>query len=179
MDKINFEKLHCSLAVALAAIGDPWSVLILRDFMIFGGTRRFEQLREGLGISRNVLTERLRTLLDQDIVRKLPVEEGARRMEYKLTRKGWDLLPMLLATHQWCEKWREDPGNSALKFVDTEFGDEVAQVAVYSRDGRKLGPNELHAVARTEKAQQYIDDLRTPIKRKPLADDPDINDAPA
>ncbi|VUD40540.1 putative HTH-type transcriptional regulator [Thalassocella blandensis] len=171
MEKFNFEKLNCSLAIALATIGDPWSTLILRDFMIFGGTRRFEQLREGLGISRNVLTERLRTLLEQGILKKFPVEEGARRMEYKLTRKGWELMPMLLATHQWCEKWREDPGNSALKFVDALNGEEISAVGVYSKDGRLLQPNELRAEPRTEKAASYLDDLKTPEKKNPLPDE--------
>jgi len=158
MDKLPHEKLHCSLAIALAAIGDPWSTLILRDLMIFGGNRRFEQLREGLGISRNVLTERLNTLLEQEIVKKSPIEEGAKRMEYKLTRKGWELMPMLLATHHWCEKWRADPFNSALKFVDIDTEEEVAPIGVYSRSGKLLGPNDIKAVARNPKAQAYLDD---------------------
>ncbi len=165
MEKINFEKLNCSLTIALAAVGDPWSTLILRDFMIFGGTRRFEQLREGLGISRNVLTERLRTLLEQGIVKKAPIEEGARRMEYKLTRKGWELMPMLIATHQWCEKWREDPGNSALKFVDNTNCEEIAPVGIYSQDGRLLGPNDMHTEPRTGKAASYLNELRSPDKK--------------
>ena len=159
MDKLTEEKsqsLHCSLAIALAAIGDPWCSLILRDLMIFGGTRRFEQLREGLGISRNVLTDRLNTLLDQEIVRKIPIEEGAKRMEYKLTRKGWELLPVLLATHQWCERWRQDPFNSALKFVEIETGEEVAPIAVYSKSGKLLGPDSVKAEPRTESARSYL-----------------------
>jgi len=153
---MTHEKLHCSLAIALASIGDPWSSLILRDLMIFGGTRRFEQLREGLGISRNVLTDRLNTLLEQEIVRKIPVEEGAKRMEYKLTRKGWELMPVLLATHQWCECWRSDPFNSALKFVEIETGEEIAPIGIYSRSGKRLGPNDIKAEPRTERAQEYL-----------------------
>jgi len=161
---LTHEKLHCSLAVALASIGDPWSSLILRDLMIFGGTRRFEQLREGLGISRNVLSDRLATLLEQEIVRKIPIEEGAKRMEYKLTRKGWELMPVLLAIHQWCERWRKDPLNSALKFVEVETGEEVSPVGIYSKNGKPLGPDSIKAEARTERAQHYLDDLITDSK---------------
>lgn len=161
MDKLINEQLHCSLAVALAAVGDPWSSLILRDFMIFGGTRRFEQLREGLGISRNVLTDRLNTLVAQEIVRKTPIEEGAKRMDYNLTRKGWELMPVLLATHQWCERWRSDPLNSALKFVDTLNGEEIAPIGVYSIDGRLLGPDTIRAEPRTEQAEEYLEQLKT------------------
>ncbi len=161
MDTTSHDKLQCSLSIALATIGDPWSSLILRDLMIFGGTRRFEQLREGLGISRNVLTDRLGTLLEQEILRKFPVEEGAKRMEYRLSRKGWELMPVLLATHQWCENWREDPKNSALKFVDSATGAEIAPIGVYSQEGKLLGPDSIHAEPRTDKAQEYLDELRT------------------
>ncbi len=137
--------------------------------MIFGGTRRFEQLREGLGISRNVLTERLNTLLENEIVRKQPVEEGARRMEYKLTRKGWELMPVLIATHQWCERWRPDPCNSALMFVETETGAEIGPVGVYSKDGKLLGPDSIRAEPRSEEAKAYLARLTTQ-KNSPTTD---------
>ncbi len=166
MDKTSHDKLNCSLSVALATIGDPWASLILRDLMIFGGTRRFEQLREGLGISRNVLTDRLNTLLEQEIVRKSPVEEGGKRMEYRLSRKGWELMPTLLATHQWCERWRQDPGNSALKFVDAETGKEIAEIGVFSQEGKRLGPDAVLAEPRTEKAKEYLEELRTLTSKK-------------
>lgn len=166
MDTTSHDKLQCSLSIALAAIGDPWSSLILRDLMIFGGTRRFEQLREGLGISRNVLTGRLNSLLEQDIVRKFPVEDGAKRMEYRLSRKGWELVPVLLATHQWCENWREDPSNSALKFVETETGEEIAPIAVYSKSGKLLGPTSISAQARNDNAREYLSDLKSQGPKK-------------
>ena len=134
--------------------------------MIFGGTRRFEQLREALGISRNVLTERLRTLYEQEIIRKSPVEEGARRMEYKLSRKGWQLLPIMLAFHQWHERWRIDPGNSAFKYKDTVQDEEIAQIAVFSNNGRELGPADLYAFPATESARKYLDSFKTEPKKK-------------
>ena len=159
-------ELKCSVAQALSLIGDSWSILILRDFMIFGGTRRFEQLREALGISRNVLTERLRTLYDQEIIRKAPVEEGARRMEYKLSRKGWQLLPIMLAFHQWYERWRVDPINSAFKYRDTLHDQDIAQIAVFSQDGRELGPADLYAFPSTESARNYLETFKTEPKKK-------------
>lgn len=166
MHKNTSEHLNCSLSLAISAVGDPWSSLILRDLMIFGGTRRFEQLREGLGISRNVLTERLNTLLDNEIVRKQPVDEGAKRMEYKLTRKGWELMPMLIATHQWCERWRPDPCNSALMFVEAETGEEIGPVGIYSKDGKLLGPDTIRTQARSDDAKEYLERLKTPSPKK-------------
>lgn len=151
--------------MALGFIGDSWSILILRDLMMFGGTRRFEQLREGLGISRNVLTERLKTLVDQEIVRKSPVEDGGRRMQYKLSRKGWELMPILVGINQWCERWRPDPINSAFEFVDAEQGREIDVVAIRSQDGRVLGPPDITAIPRTEAAKAYFTSLTTPRKK--------------
>ena len=158
--------LNCSVALALDFIGDNWSLLILRDFMVFGGTRRFEQLREGLNISRNVLTERLKTLVDQEIIRKSPVEEGGRRMQYKLSRKGWDLTPMLAAINQWCIRWRPDPINSAFEFVDSEHRKEIDVVTIRSQDGRVLGPPDIRVVPRTDAARAYFSSFKTPFSAK-------------
>lgn len=157
--------LKCSVAIALGFIGDTWSLLILRDFMIFGGTRRFEQLREALGISRNVLTERLRTLLQQEIVRKTPVGEGARRMEYKLSRKGWELMPILIGIGQWHERWREDPVESAFQFVDKSSHQEIVQISVNAQDGRILGPPDIYTAPKTEAARIYLDTYKTEPKK--------------
>lgn len=167
MDKSPDKKLYCSLTVALAAIGDLWTSLILRDLMIFGGRRRFEQLRECLGISRNILTDRLNTLLEQEIVCKIPVDEGAKRMEYKLSQKGWDLLPMLLAMHQWSERWRDDPSNSELKFIDKASGKEIGQIDIYSHDGRLLTPKEIGVEPRTPKAERYLEDFKSEPNNSP------------
>ncbi|MFL0809999.1 MAG: helix-turn-helix transcriptional regulator [Agarilytica sp.] len=155
----SHDKLHCSLSLALDIVGDYWTALILRDMMIFGGVRRFEQLREGLSISRNVLTDRLNKLVEQDILRKRPVDEGARRMEYKMSRKGWELVPVLLTMHQWSERWRDDPGNSALKFIDTETGEEIPPIVPRAEDGRLLGPHNVKPVPRNEHGKHYIESL--------------------
>lgn len=162
----SHDKLHCSLAIALDAIGDYWSALILRDMMIFGGVRRFEQLREGLGISRNVLTDRLNKLVDQKILYKLPVDEGARRMEYKMSRKGWELVPVLLTMHQWSERWREDPGDSAMMFVDSETGEEIPQILPRADDGRLLGPNNIKPVPKNERGEKYMEELSGLVMKK-------------
>jgi DNA-binding HxlR family transcriptional regulator len=154
--KNSFEKMSCSVALALDVIGEWWTILILRDLMIFGGQRRFEQLKEGLGISRNILTERLRKLTQEGIVTKVPISEGARRMEYQLTDKGWDLMPVMLSLAQWYGKWRPDPERDNLRFLDKEHGEEIEKVCAYSKDGRRLNPNDIHPVPRTKEAAEYL-----------------------
>src|SRR5687768_14739432 len=92
---------HCSIAGALEALGDDWSVLVLRE--LFYGVRRFNEIQEDLGISRSVLTERLGRLVDLGVVRVAPYREPGQRErnEYRLTRAGVGLLPVMVALMQW------------------------------------------------------------------------------
>jgi DNA-binding HxlR family transcriptional regulator len=132
------EDSNCSLALALDAIGEWWSMLIIRDFFIGRGQRRFEQLRESLGISRNILTERLRTLLEAGVIERVPLQEGGRRCAYVLTRKGLDLGPTLVAMTQWGDRWRECKHERMLTIRDRRGGEEIAPMSVRARDGREL-----------------------------------------
>lgn len=156
MTEIKRQELLCSVAQTLDVIGEMWMVLIIRDLMIFGGARRFEQLREGLGISRNILTDRLRRLVEHELVKKVPIEPGARRMEYKLSRKGWELMPMFLAMYQWCDRWLENPQAKALVFIDSENQRPIAPVQVLSDDGRQLGPGDMQVLPNNAEAEKYL-----------------------
>ena len=124
MVKCSFAHMECSVARALDVLGEWWTMLIIRDLMLCGGNCRFEQLREGLGISRNILTERLKRLVEEGLVDKLPVSEGARRQAYRLTQKGWDLMPIMVAMSQWGDKWRDDPEKISIRFLDRLNGEE-------------------------------------------------------
>jgi len=135
-------------------------MLINRDLMIFRGIRRFEGLRDGLGISRNILTERLRGLVDSGIVIKLPVAEGARRQEYTLTEKGWDLMPILVALMQWGDKWRPDQGNADVAFVDKLNGQPVAPIGVTAADGRPLRPQDMDVQPLKPGVREYLEQAK-------------------
>lgn len=154
--KKSFANMTCSIAQALDIIGEWWTILILRDLMIFGGRRRFEQLKEGLGISRNILTERLRKLTEENIVSKVPISDGARRMEYQLTDKGWDLMPVMLSLSQWYKQWRPDPENDNMAFIDKKYQQHIEKIEVLSKDGRKLKPTDILPVPLTEEAEAYL-----------------------
>ena len=148
-------KLECSVAVALDVLGDYWTMMIIRDLMIFGGVRRFESLRDALGISRNILTERLRLLTDHKIVRKAPIAEGARRMEYRLTRKGWELMPIILGMANWGLKWKENERPPSYSFIDVQKKQPVLTPGVASVDGRILKPADMEIVPLTEDCLLY------------------------
>jgi DNA-binding HxlR family transcriptional regulator len=136
----KLDDLNCSIANALDLIGEWWTILILRE--AFFGTRRFEDFQQHLGIARNILTARLKKLCDGGILDRVPIKEGAKRHEYRLTPKGRDLYPMLIALTQWGDRWLHETG-APVKFVEQATGEEIAEVAILSRDGRTLDAREL------------------------------------
>ncbi len=103
MKKVSFAAMQCSVAQALEVIGEWWTLLILRD--AFLGVTRFDDFASRLGIARNVLTARLDTLVDNDVLIRVPYDEARGRSDYRLTDKGRALLPVLTAIRQWGDEW--------------------------------------------------------------------------
>jgi len=149
-------KLKCPISHALDVVGDQWSMLIIRDLIIFGGIRRFDELCEALEISRNILTERLRKLEDKGIVIKQPVTDGARRMEYRLTEKGWELMPLMLLLLQWSMKWEKGSDIRSYAFVDQDNGEPISAGNILARDGRKLERGDIRMIPLTDEARDYL-----------------------
>ena len=149
-------KLECPIAHALDVVGDHWNMLIVRDLMIFGGVRRFDELCQALEISRNILTERLGKLVEKGILVKQPVAEGGRRMEYRLTEKGWGLMPLMLLLLQWCLEWEEGYDIHSYAFVDREKGEPISAGNILSKDGRKLGRGDIRMIPLTDEARDYL-----------------------
>ncbi len=132
--------MNCSVAQSLEILGERWTLLILRD--IFLGNRRFEELLR-LGISRNVLAARLKRLMDEDILEKLPID--GKSSEYRLTQKGLDIQPILLSITHWGDKHIPHPAGDRLIFKEKESGEPIAKMCLYSQDGRPLSPKEVFA----------------------------------
>ncbi len=95
-----------SIQRTLDVIGDRWTLLILRD--VFRGVRRFSQIQSGLGIAKNLLTDRLGALVEAGIVEKVPYQDRPVRHEYRLTDKGRALSPALVALMRWGDEWCGD-----------------------------------------------------------------------
>ncbi len=93
----------CSIQQTLDVIGDRWTLLVLRD--VFRGTRRFSRIQADLGIARNLLADRLQSLVDAGILERIPYQQRPLRHEYRLTPKGRDLSPALIALMQWGDRW--------------------------------------------------------------------------
>ncbi len=106
MKRSSVAHLECSIARSLELVGEWWSLLVIRE--VFFGHHRFETMREELGISRNILTDRLNTLVEGGILHRVPVEAG--HHEYRLTEKGADLYEVLVAIMQWGDRWNSPGG---------------------------------------------------------------------
>ena len=103
MQRTDFGEMACSIARTLEIAGEPWSPLILRD--VFVGIRRFDALRQELGISKKVLAERLGWLVEQGVLERRAYSTRPPRDEYHLTEKGWELCDVLLAITAWGDRW--------------------------------------------------------------------------
>lgn len=141
---------ECALPKALEAVGERWSFLILRG--AFNGLQHFEEFQSTLGIARNILSNRLARLVENDILRREPDPADRRKIAYKLTEKGRGLLPVLIALRQWGERWVSGtPSNPVL--VDRSSRLPVAPMEVRATDGRPLTLTELDWVDRSEVAK--------------------------
>src|SRR5438445_2757264 len=136
LKRTSLEKAECPIARSLDAIGDWWSLLIIRD--AFLGKRRFGEFQKSLGLAKNILTVRLRALVDQGILATAPASDGSAYQEYRLTAKGRGVFPVLVALRQWSEVFDEHPEEITTFLVDREKGKPVRKLALYSQDGRLL-----------------------------------------
>ncbi|MFN3523170.1 MAG: winged helix-turn-helix transcriptional regulator [Phenylobacterium sp.] len=98
----DLAKEPCSVARSLAVIGDRWTLMILRD--CFLGVRRFEAFQARLGISRTIVADRLKLLVEEGVLRKVPYQDGPARYDYRLTDKGFDLYPVVMAIVRWGDR---------------------------------------------------------------------------
>ncbi len=131
---------ECSLPAALEAMGERWSFLILRG--AFNGLHHFEEFQSTLGIARNILANRLGRLVQHGILARTPLPDDRRKIEYRLTDKGADLLPTMLALRQWGERWESGmPSNPVL--VDERDRQPITKIGIHAHDGRLLTKHDL------------------------------------
>ncbi|MCP1677104.1 DNA-binding HxlR family transcriptional regulator [Natronocella acetinitrilica] len=133
-------KSNCPLARAMEILGEGWTLLVLRE--AFLGTRRFNDFERELGIARNVLTVRLRKLVDAGIFDRVPSAEDRRVVEYRLSRAGRELVPVLVSISQWSMTWLCDQ-QVPVRFVDRASGEEIPPVQVRNRLGEVLGARDI------------------------------------
>jgi DNA-binding HxlR family transcriptional regulator len=143
VERKSFAGMNCSVAQCLEVVGEWWSMLIVRD--AFLGVTRFDQFQERLGISRNILHQRLSHLVDQGVLQKVAYSEHPPRYDYKLTPKGRDLWPVLTAMRQWGDK-HAAPDGPPLRLVHKACGHVSDAVMTCSKCGQKLTGRDVRAI---------------------------------
>ena len=128
----------CPVARAVDIVGDRWSLLIVRD--AFDGTRRFGDFQRGLGIARNILSDRLRKLVEAGILETQDASDGTAYQEYVLTPQGENLFPVVVALRQWGEQHLFKRGERHSVLIDTRTGKPIPRMAPQARDGSVLLP---------------------------------------
>ena len=150
MKRTSFEDADCPVARSLDAIGDWWSLLILRD--VLAGKRRFGELQKGLGMAKNILSARLRKLVERGILEQVPASDGSAFSEYVPTERGRTLFPVLVALRQWGLDNLFHCGDEYRELVDRENGQPLARMEVRAADGRPLRPEDTQFLALGPKA---------------------------
>jgi DNA-binding HxlR family transcriptional regulator len=136
-----FAKQNCSIARPLSILGERWTLLVLREVSL--GNRRFDEIRNELGVATNVLSARLATLTDEGIVERRRYSEHPERFEYRLTKKGADLQPILLAFLRWGDTYMAGKAGPPLETVHATCDHVFHMVPTCSHCGEEVKPRDL------------------------------------
>jgi DNA-binding HxlR family transcriptional regulator len=132
---------NCSVASALEVLGDGWTLLVVRE--AFFGTRRFADFEAHLGISKNVLTQRLARLVDRGVLGRVDAGQHGTRYEYVLTPMGRDLATVLTALRQWADRWIAGAGHEPLLVHDRRTNRPIPRLRILGEDGEALRSRDL------------------------------------
>lgn len=165
MGRKRFVEMNCGVAQALEALGDWWTLLIVRD--AFLGARRFGDFESRLGIAKNILSDRLHRLVEHGIFQKLPVGESEQRFEYRLTDKGEALLPVLTALREWSDAWIFGEGNEPVVIKDRRTRQPIPPLRLKDAEGRILTRRDLYTEAgpgASPETRRYLEEAQGAAK---------------
>jgi DNA-binding HxlR family transcriptional regulator len=132
----RFDKENCSVAQALEVLGDWWTLLVVRE--AFFGTRRFADFSRQLGISKNVLTQRLSHLVERGVLARVDAGRHGPRYEYELSPMGKDLATVLTALRQWGDRWIAGAGHEPLLVCERRTGQPIPRLVIRGSDGEPM-----------------------------------------
>jgi DNA-binding HxlR family transcriptional regulator len=136
MSRTDFGQMHCSIARSLDILGESWTPLILRDLLL--GFSQYEEIREDLGISTNVLSDRLASLVEHGVVERRPYGNHPNRFHYRLTPKGEDAIPIILAMVAWGDRWEAGRPGPPTHVVHHSCGHTTQATVHCSECGERL-----------------------------------------
>lgn len=133
---------ECPVARTLEAIGDRWVLMIIRD--AFDDVRRFSEFQKRLGLAKNILTVKLKRLVELGVFEIQPASDGTAYKEYVLTEMGRAVFPIVISMRQWGERYLFSKGESYSVLLDNDHAEPVETIAVRSRAGKVLSPADCH-----------------------------------
>lgn len=136
---------QCSMARAMAVVGDRWSILILRE--AYYGTRRFDEFERYIGIAPNILSNRLKRFVDAGIMKRVPLPEHSSRYDYVLTEKGRDFFPAYLALKKWGDDWLAEPEGPQVVFRERASRRQIEYPQLLTGDGTPLRLEDVEVIA--------------------------------
>ena len=145
MRRTSYEAMNCSIASALDVVGEPWTLLIVRD--AFYGVRRFDDFQENLGIARNVLTARLKKLVETGVFRKIAYRQRPLRHEYRLTEKGAALFTVIVGLKEWGDRFGAAARDGKPMELLGSDGVPVEPTLIDGQSGKRLELTNVRAVA--------------------------------
>lgn len=137
------EKL-CPVAQTLGIVGDNWTLLILRN--AFMGAKRFDDFQQQLGITRHVLADRLKKLVEHEVLKKVPYGTSQSRFEYHLSKKGIALSPVLMALGTWGNEWLFEQGQQPMRYTHKTCGGELQVTSYCPCCESKVAPRDIKRV---------------------------------
>jgi DNA-binding HxlR family transcriptional regulator len=168
MRRTSFSDWHCSIARTVDLTGDWWTPLVMRA--AFYGARRFEEFQRQLGLSRNVLSQRLERLVKEGMLERVPYEERPPRYEYWLTEKGRDFFTVLAAMIRWGDRWLAGDEGPPIELHDRESGARVDVEVVDSATGEPVDVDRIMATPGPGLPEELARQLR-----KLNDDDPNVS----
>jgi DNA-binding HxlR family transcriptional regulator len=141
--RTSFADWPCSVARSVDLLGDWWTPIVLRD--AFFGVRRFEDFQRSLGVSRNVLTQRLNRLVEEGMLDRVPYQDRPPRHEYRLTDKGRDFYPVLAAITAWGDRWLAGEEGPPISLRHRTCGQLTTARVVCSECGEEIDVRDIRA----------------------------------
>src|SRR5208283_2981078 len=141
----SVKDMNCSVARALSVVGERWTMLILRE--AFLGRRRFDEFQSGTGIARNILSSRLHALVADGIFDRDENAGADHHVEYRLTKKGLDLYPVVLALMRWGDTWMADELGPPMTLMHRTCGHSTSPSLVCSHCGAGIEARAMQALA--------------------------------
>lgn len=145
MKRTDTSDWPCTIARSASVLGDHWNLLIMRQACL--GTRRFDDFQAALGTGRNILSQRLTRLVDEDLLARVQYQDNPPRFEYRLTDKGRDVYPILAAMAAWGDKWMTGPEGTPLVLHHTVCDHDMRAVVVCSECDEPIDVRETRALA--------------------------------